>query len=87
VAILKDEVRRESGRLIFQDGSTGLRVSHALNELGDFFRPRFDLGCRIIANEFVEVEELMSVVSGTSEVSLLLPLPHPSRRYHIQCWP
>jgi hypothetical protein len=36
-----------------------------LNELGDFFRPRFDLG-RIIANEFVEIEELMLVVSGTS---------------------
>jgi hypothetical protein len=46
------------GCLILQDGSTGLRVPHALNELGDFFSPRFDLG-RIIANEFVEIEELM----------------------------
>jgi hypothetical protein len=33
-----------------------------MGELGDFFRPRFDLACRIIANLFVEVDELMSVV-------------------------
>jgi hypothetical protein len=65
VPILKDWCLAGRECLILQDGSTGLRVPHALNELGDFFRPRFDLG-RIIANEFVEIEELMLVVSGTS---------------------